>query len=343
MSDEALISVIVPMYKAEKYLPQCLDSICGQTYKNLDIILVDDGSPDRCGEICEEYAARDQRVRVFHTENQGHYLARNLAIQKAREKGSKYIGFVDADDWIESNMYDSLYKIAEKHNADIVQCGYYWESLEETWKNCPQDRVMNSTEALYELFINELDDNLWNKFWKITCFDRIKFPAGRSHKDAATTYKLIATAETIVSTSQVFNHYRQVSDSIVHTPGIGRINLWLAHIEKYKYAKKHMAGKISDTDYQKMMLIQKKNCAMAISENWGDWYGFSKEDQRKNAAILNDMHLFSLEHFPLFGCKGWTRYSRIMCFFSHFNNRFSLFFAHKIALHRGRTKKQFYG
>lgn len=335
----SLISVIVPVYKAEKHLELCVDSICAQTFRDMDIILVDDGSPDRCGEICDACARRDPRVRVFHTENQGHYLARNFAIGKAREMGSRYVGFVDADDWIESDMYETLIRIAEAHDADIVECGYFWEHPADAWVRRLPDRVMDATGALCALFKNELDDYLWDKLWKITCFNTLLFPEqGRSYQDAATTYRFFAAAGTVVSTSRVLVHYRQVRDSIVHTPGVGLVNQWLANIAKYRYAESRMRGSVGEDDYRQMMRCQVRNCAVAVSENWAYWHSFSREDQARYAGLLGEMHRFSREHFPLFGDKGWPRFTRIIGFLSHFKNRLSLYLAYQVAKRRKRNK-----
>ena len=280
-------------------------------------------------------------VRVFHTENQGHYLARNFAIRKAREKGSKYIGFVDADDWIDSDMYETLVRIAEKENADIVECGYYWQHPVKSWSKRLPDRVMNSTEALCALFKNELDDYLWDKLWKITCFetDPFCYPERRSHQDAATVYKLFAAADKIVSTSAVIYHYQQIRESIVHTPGIGLLNQWYANIEKYEYAREHLKGKVDEAEYGQVMSRQVRNCAVAVAENWGYWHGFSWEDQRKYERVIADMHAFSQKHFPLLGRKNWPRFVRIMAFFSHFKNALSFYLAYQVARRRGRDKK----
>lgn len=115
-----LISVIVPVYKAEPYLQRCVDSIRNQTYSNLEIILVDDGSPDRCGEMCDAFAKEDKRIRVFHKENGGQSSARNLGLNNMT---GTYVGFVDSDDWIEPDMYEHLHDILVTHNAQISCCG----------------------------------------------------------------------------------------------------------------------------------------------------------------------------------------------------------------------------
>lgn len=116
-----MISVIIPAFKVEKYLPQCLESVIGQTYRDLDIILVDDGSPDRCPEICDEYAARDQRITVIHQKNAGLAAARNAGLKVAK---GEYVGFVDSDDWIAPSMYERMSQDLQKYQADVAICGY---------------------------------------------------------------------------------------------------------------------------------------------------------------------------------------------------------------------------
>ena len=119
MVDEGKISVVVPVYNVEEYLDQCVESLVGQTYKNLEVILVDDGSPDNCPAMCDEWAERDNRIKVIHKENGGVSSARNAALDIA---SGDYIGFVDSDDWIEPDMYEILIKNAKKYDADISRC-----------------------------------------------------------------------------------------------------------------------------------------------------------------------------------------------------------------------------
>lgn len=116
---EDLISVIVPVYKVEKYINKCVDSIINQTYTNLEIILVDDGSPDNCGNICDEYAKKDNRIKVVHKENAGVSSARNIGLEKS---SGKYITFIDADDYVEKNYCEELLNILKIENADCVAC-----------------------------------------------------------------------------------------------------------------------------------------------------------------------------------------------------------------------------
>ena len=123
------VSIIVPVYNVEKYLDKCIESIVNQTYRNIEIILVDDGSPDKCPEICNEWAKKDDRIKVIHKENGGLSSARNAALEIAQ---GDYITFVDSDDWIENDMIQSMLTCAAKNDADIVCCGFYFDNVDTT-------------------------------------------------------------------------------------------------------------------------------------------------------------------------------------------------------------------
>lgn len=144
------ISVIVPVYKAEKYLKKCLDSIINQTYKDLEIILIDDGSPDNSGTICDEYAKKDKRIKVIHKENGGDSSARNVGLKEAT---GKYITTIDSDDWIEIDAYEKMLNVLQKYKVDIVRCGFFknyenrTESIEYIY---PENRFINLKTNRYE-------------------------------------------------------------------------------------------------------------------------------------------------------------------------------------------------
>ena len=144
---EDLVSVIVPVYNVEKYLNKCIDSIISQTYKNLEIILVDDGSPDNSGAICDEYAKKDTRIRVIHKENGGVSSARNVGIEISN---GNWISFIDSDDWIEEDYFEIMLNEAKKENADIVFCGYnrIWKNKVETINGFEDNKSFNSKEYL---------------------------------------------------------------------------------------------------------------------------------------------------------------------------------------------------
>lgn len=139
-----LVSVIVPVYNVEQYLERCVESIRNQTLKEIEIILVDDGSPDECPRLCDEYAELDERIKVIHKKNGGLSSARNAGIQNSR---GKYIGFIDSDDYIESNMYEKLYEAAESNNVDMV--------MADCWKVTNQKKILKTCEIRSGLYNNE--------------------------------------------------------------------------------------------------------------------------------------------------------------------------------------------
>lgn len=146
-----MISVIVPVYKVERYIHQCIVSILNQTYQDLEILLIDDGSPDKCGEICKEYAKKDSRIKVFHTENHGLSAARNVGLQIAK---GEYIGFVDSDDWIEPDMFEILLRRLEETGADISVCEIWREDVEERHPGkSVRNAVYTGTDAIKSLII----------------------------------------------------------------------------------------------------------------------------------------------------------------------------------------------
>lgn len=152
--ENPIISVIVPVYKVEKYLEKCADSIINQTYKNLEIILVDDGSPDNCGKICDEYANKDKRIKVIHKKNEGVSVARNCGIENSH---GKWISFVDADDYIEENYFEILLSEIQKDSADFIMCGYnriYNEKNKIEKINCTNKKEDGDSKKLLEKALN---------------------------------------------------------------------------------------------------------------------------------------------------------------------------------------------
>lgn len=173
------LSVIVPVYKVETYLPKCIDSILAQTFRNFELILVDDGSPDNCGRICEEYAAQDSRIKVIHQANAGVSAARNAGLETAE---GAYIGFVDADDWIEPEMYDTMLNTAKETGADVVVCGIRYSDVDAVHLTPSlQDRGAYDRENLLkELFgmPNRLGGGACNKLFARKALQAVRFRRG---------------------------------------------------------------------------------------------------------------------------------------------------------------------
>ncbi len=211
-----LISVIVPVYKVEEYLPRCVQSLLAQTYPNLEIYLVDDGSPDRCGILCEEFAAADPRIRVIHKENGGLSSARNAAIDVAQ---GEYLGFVDSDDWVEPDFYERLYAVAAKFDAPMAYCGRLDEesqTLTQTVGLCPErEEVITGEEFVRRMFHWEnVDSAAWDKLYRRELFREIRYPLGVIGEDVPTTYRLALLGGRVAACPKPMYHYFHRPDSI---------------------------------------------------------------------------------------------------------------------------------
>lgn len=211
-----LVSVVVPVYNVEKYLARCLDSIIAQTYKNLEIILIDDGSTDSGGKICDDYAARDSRIRVIHQENVGLAEVRNVGIREAK---GEYLQFVDSDDWVEPELVETCYKLSQEYDADIVTFRGTRNYDNGTFRHAPEPVrphiIMSGTEALSMIMIpGYLNAASWNKFVKTSLYEGIEYPKGKLYEDLHTVYKYVAKARKVLCTSLELYHYFIRSASI---------------------------------------------------------------------------------------------------------------------------------
>lgn len=211
------ISIIVPVYNVEKYIHRCIDSILHQTFKDFELILVDDGSLDNSGKICDEYAKEDDRIKVIHKENGGLSDARNVGLDIAQ---GEYIAFVDSDDWIEKDMYSILYENIRKYNADISICKMrkIFDSTVDnniTTNNCI---ILNNEEAFDCLFNNKYyASHACDKLYKKSLFDGIRYPVGKLYEDMFTTYRLFEKANKVVFSDYIGYNYFQRKDGIVNS------------------------------------------------------------------------------------------------------------------------------
>lgn len=226
-----LISVIVPVYNVEKDLENCLESLIKQTYDYLQIILVDDGSTDSSGTICDNYKKLDNRIEVIHKENGGLADARNTGLKKVK---GKYIAFLDSDDYIYKTMYEDLYKLLKENDSDIAECDFIRIDIkqkenedniisEENSKRKIETNLLSNIEALRLLYGANLNEYLkkvvvWNKLYKKEIINEIEFPVGRLHEDEFTTHKILYNANKIVSTNKILHGYMQTSGSIMRKP-----------------------------------------------------------------------------------------------------------------------------
>ena len=214
-----LISVIVPVYNVEEYMCECVDSVCSQTYRHLEIILVDDGSADGCPALCDDYALKDRRIKVIHQRNRGLSEARNIGYEASN---GKYIAFVDADDITFDTYIEELYRLITKNNAQIAACAYTRVLREpEAGDHAnAESYVITSGKMLKEWHgrRKKIETVVWNKLYNRQIFADFKggniFPEGKTHEDVYTSHLLAATAETIAVTDKKLYYYRRREASI---------------------------------------------------------------------------------------------------------------------------------
>lgn len=215
-----LVSIIVPIYKAEKYLPSCVDSILSQTFSDFELILVNDGSPDNSAAICEAYAQKDNRIKIIDKENAGASSARNKGLEKAR---GKYVIFIDSDDVISSLMVETLYSLALEYNADIAICGIERFTVtinnrEEKYKNNHRKLCRyTGKEYLKELILGNTDCSPCNKIYSKDIIGNIRFIEGRINEDKLFLFEIYQKCNNIVKTDEILYHYRFNNESVTST------------------------------------------------------------------------------------------------------------------------------
>lgn len=293
---ESKISIIVPVYNCELYINKCIDSLISQTYKNIEIILIDDGSTDSGGNICDNIAKLDNRIKVIHKQNGGLSSARNVGMQIAT---GNYLMFVDSDDWVEKVFCErALYEI-KKNNVSLVSFGLryvYKDHCQECFINKP--RLMNSSEAIF-FTINDKEpvyNYVCNKIFSKSLFDDIKFPESYRFEDIAVMYRLFDKAKTIFVSDDILYNYLQRDNNITSTynevKSVGdRFKLWIERLkflniyypEVYKIALKQATDQAVDILVHFYKSIELTRTALNfISHN------------KKDIKIINDSRLLKL-------------------------------------------------
>ena len=198
------VSIIVPVYNVEMYLPRCLDSLHRQSLEEIEILLIDDGSPDGSGRIADEYAEKDGRFRVIHQANAGVAAARNRGIELAQ---APYLMFVDSDDWVEPDFCRIPYEMAARERVDMVMFRYVSEgaSVHETSSPSIGEQLISREEAM-ELLYSRSGVFVWNKLYCKSLFADVRYPEGRTYEDHGTTHRLVQKAECVLTTDAVLYH-----------------------------------------------------------------------------------------------------------------------------------------
>lgn len=303
-----MISVIVPIYKVEPYLRQCVDSILGQTYQNIEVLLIDDGSPDRCGEICDEYAEKDDRVRVFHTENRGLSAARNLGLREAK---GEYIGFVDSDDWIELDMYEVLLRRMQETEADIGACGLWFENGSLSHPSRFNADIYEGTASIKAMLDRKISNHAWNKLYRRTVFAAVSFPNGCNYEDIATMHRLLNEARIVAVIPDHEYHYRQRTDCITKNHSAKNLIAYAdAYMDRYSFLKAVQPSVFSEKNVEITYAT-----AVGISRLWRWWYGCLKNEKREYENRIIELVNFSRTNYPLFGYHTWPAYLRVSAAF----------------------------
>ena len=254
MTDLPLISVVVPVYRVEDYLDHCISSIVEQTYPNLEILLVDDGSPDNSGEICDRWAQRDSRVQVIHKQNAGAGAARNTALDMAK---GDLIAFVDSDDYLHPNLYAHLYSLM-KDGVDIAECEI---GITETDDLAMDDgtgaqvQICDTEEALRLHIQDEVfRQTPPNKLYRRACVGDIRFPEGNLIDDEFFTYKVLGNAKRLAHSSACMYAYRQQSGSAMHKPySLRRLQGLDAKLQRLSYFEQNYPGLVWDAKADLLM------------------------------------------------------------------------------------------
>ncbi len=244
---DPLISIIVPVYKVELYLSRCVDSLIAQTYKNIEILLVDDGSPDNCPILCDEYAERDGRIRVIHKRNGGLSSARNAGIDAAN---GDYIAFVDSDDWVEPQTYSDMIELLINKKLDIVCCEISRLSNVgeiERYRFYDTGTVMTGSDVAKEILLDRIGSHVVKGLYKRNCWDEIRFPIGLLYEDIYVTYKVFDKAKAVGFISEPYYKYWENNAGISLSPNpIVPYHQFLSFKEHYDYALEHYPEIVDD-------------------------------------------------------------------------------------------------
>lgn len=244
METKPQISVIVPVYKVEPYLQKCIDSILAQTFRDIEVILVDDGSPDNCPAICDAAAEKDERVRVIHQKNGGLSAARNAGLDIAR---GEWIGFVDSDDYIAPEMYQTLYNTAIKNDAQLALCSYAYVDIQggvlcDRRSPIQKEEILDRMQAVDRLGGDRgwYYVTAWNRLYRRELFENIRFPNGKCHEDEYTAHHIFWACERIAVVPEQLYFYVQRNDGIMYNVTLQRCldNIW-GLFDRIDFAQEH--------------------------------------------------------------------------------------------------------
>lgn len=293
-----LVSVIVPIYKVEAYLDRCVGSVVAQTYENLEIILVDDGSPDNCGAMCDTWAAKDHRIRVIHKENGGLSDARNAGLAVAT---GEYISFIDSDDYIAPEFIAKLYKAMAQNGADIAECATAY--VDEAGsilrhRNAAPVKEMGKLEALRRLILEDgIYQTVWNKLYRRVVIEGILFEKGKHHEDDFWTYQIFDRIGKLAVVERPMYYYLQRSGSIIGAGyTIKRLDGLEARVLRMQYLQK----------YAELAALTRQNLVMDCMWHYQCAKAYLQGDDRAKALATVRETMKNCPRVPLTQLTGKT-------------------------------------
>ena len=252
------VSVVIPVYNSERYLSECLDSVVSQSYVDISIIVIDDGSSDSSGDICDRYASSDPRIRVIHTKNLGVSTARNTGIA---ESNSNYLCFIDSDDYVTPDYVEYMLKLITDEQADISVCQR--ASIKQRFK---ENKILTDNQTCMRSLIEsgDIDTVVWGKLYKRSLFDGVLFPAGKRYEDEFTTYKLIAKTNRLVIGCDSKYYYRKNENSFMNQPYSDKDFEWIeAMLEQKAFISQNYPDLVSSANARIIYAVNK--CTEKIS------------------------------------------------------------------------------
>lgn len=284
---EPNVSIIVPIYKVEPYLRKCLDSIVSQTHQNLEIILVDDGSPDNCGKICDEYAAADQRIKVIHKPNGGVSSARNAGLDAVTD--GEWIMWVDPDDWIEPDMVEYLLKKAEEYGVEIAECGFYMEYANgQVPCGYLREEIQEGIPLIENLIKERISNAQWCKLWRRELYCGERFPENRmACEDVAITYSILKKVQKILCLPEAKYHFLQRAGSITHTNTLKQL-LDAQQIQRDCFEDTQKTWSEIDISYVRCIV-----CSIGV---WLNYYTCPRDERALYWPQIKELSAFAKAH-----------------------------------------------
>ncbi|WP_164667390.1 glycosyltransferase family 2 protein [Virgibacillus doumboii] len=313
MLQKGKVSVVVPVYKVEKYIHRCVDSILNQTYTNLEVILVDDGSPDNCGAIVDKYRVTDERIKVIHKENGGLSDARNHGMKHVI---GEFTMFVDSDDWIEPKMVEQMVKYSREYQADVVQSAFYYaydDKILLDKRYFRENALLDNHSLMYELLVNERVKNFaWGKLYKTELISDIPFKKGVLFEDVFWAHHVMHRVKRFLLLQQPLYYYLQRDDSIVASYTPRNLDIIKGLKERHRFIEEYY-GELTDESYKGILKMSFIHYNLLLRNRAKDQNGahrkeiqsYIKTNQHElKQAVKNDrqlwMQLFFFTLHPFF-------------------------------------------